>query len=547
MCELKIKDNRFLLTSLLVLVLFTALATFLRPIMIGFMLQRGGMVHFLILLASISLGILFLSAIRTYFYLQLEIRVLYQLQAGIMRRVLQLPVHFFHHYTIGDLTYRILWITSLSALCSTGKMGQILSFLGLVLGFNLMLYFNWQLTVLVLILVVFFSVLAFWASLRLLPHYEEQRQRTEALYGFMLQVLNGITRVKLFAREAFVESIWLKKYSEVRSLLQKIYNKGIWGYAIFSSVPLFIMCLVFYGASLQTGTLSAEYFIIFFCSLCLLVATMVSFLINSGGIVDSFIAYRRLQPILETAREGSGNYQSENESLEYICFKEVYFHYPDSKRWVLEGLNCQIKSGQHVAFVGLSGSGKSTLLKLLLGFYNPQKGGIELNGRRLEEIDLAQFRANLGVVLQESQLFYGTILDNILGPNDPAETEVWRVLASLSLDNFIAALPMGINTMVSSGLLSGGQKQLLLIARALIKKPKILLLDEATNSLDSETEELVIKGINQLAMTRISIAHRMSTIRSADNIFVLDQGKVVQTGTYQELIKQEGLFYQLAQ
>ena len=219
----------------------------------------------------------------------------------------------------------------------------------------------------------------------------------------------------------------------------------------------------------------------------------------------------------------------------------------DSSLAIFRGLDCQIAAGEHVAFVGLSGSGKSTLLKLLLGFYFPQQGQITINGTPLKNINVMHFRSNIGVVLQDGQLMNGTILENIIGHSTATEEEAWRILSELSLDGFVAALPMGIHTMVAQhmGLLSGGQKQVLLIARALAGNPKLLILDEATNSLDNAVQELITNRINQLDMTRITIAHRLSTIRHADKIFVLHEGVITQAGTYQELISQDGLFYHL--
>jgi ATP-binding cassette subfamily C protein len=226
----------------------------------------------------------------------------------------------------------------------------------------------------------------------------------------------------------------------------------------------------------------------------------------------------------------------------------VHFSYTDASHALLQGIDCHIAQNEYIAFVGLSGSGKSTLLKLLLGFYIPQHGKITINGIALSQLDLAMFRKHIGVVLQDDQLMPGSILENIIGYSNALESDVRHILQQLNMIDFIDSLPMGINTLASTALplFSGGQKQLLLIARALISKPQLLLLDEATNSLDNPTQELISKCINQLNITRISIAHRLSTVRHADKIYVLEHGVISQVGTYQQLIQQEGLFSQLA-
>ena len=552
------KKHALLFCMIVVLFLLVAFISMIRPIGVGYMVHDGYalknvdvLMHYIKMLFMISLAIMLFSAIRAFFYTKIEVKILYQLQAIVMRRIVQLPVCFFDQYTTGDLVHRILWITSLSHWFSSTQMGLFLSFLSLLISFCIMFYFDWQLTVLVFTLISLITAFSVWTSVRHLPRLEAHAKDMGHAYGFMLQVLHGISRIKLFAKEPFIDAIWSKIYGGARQNLQRIYDKGVLGYAFFYSAPLLFLLVIFNAATLRLDTILPQHFMIFFLSLGLLIGSMVSFYINASGFIDALIAYRRVQPILQTSIEQGHTFSTRipaEELFSTIHINNVSFCYPDSKRWILRELNCFISRGQHVAFIGLSGSGKSTLLKLLLGFYTPQQGQVEMDGKPLQDVELLKFRSNIGVVLQDSQFMPGSILENIISHTNATEEDAWQVLASLGLDAFIMGLPMGIHTAVSQhiNLLSGGQKQLLFIARALMGAPQLLLLDEATNSLDNQAQEMVMNRIDQLKITRITIAHRLSTIRNVDKIFVLDQGKIVEAGDYQHLMDEKGLFYQLA-
>jgi ATP-binding cassette subfamily C protein len=264
-------------------------------------------------------------------------------------------------------------------------------------------------------------------------------------------------------------------------------------------------------------------------------------------------AFRRLKPILETPPENntlqSNPIPSPSEITGALSIHNVRFSYPHSKPLILDGLHCSVAKGEHVAVVGLSGAGKSTLLKLLLGFYFPEQGHILFDERPIQQFNLSDLRQQIGVVFQDSKLMTGTLLTNMIdGCAGMTEKDAWHVADLVGLTDFITSLPMQMHTMVSQqmNVLSGGQKQLILIARALIGNPRLLLLDEATNSLDPTTQHHIAKIIRRLPITCISIAHRLSTIHYADKILVLHQGRIIEQGTYHQLLESQGLFYQLA-
>lgn len=550
--ETLFREYKLITCSMVLLFLSVAVISMGRPILIGTFFQNGyktdSIIVYAYLLLIINACFILFSWLRHRVHVRFEVKTLFQLQLNIINKLLRLPVSFFDRYSMGDLIQRVLILSSLKSLLSSHQLGVLCSFLGLLASFALMFYVSWQLTLLVFGLILFLTCIAIGSALRLLPHLEQHVNDMNHAYGFLLQVIQGISRIKLLARQQEVAAYWYKTYVRSRQQLQSTYNKGVLGYALFHSAPTLLLVIIFF----LSRSFELSHFIIFFGSLCLLMSSMSVFYFVIGGMMlDALIAYRRIQPLLEAPDE---NAFLTNESaqiidtVERIDFRDVHFCYPHSKRAILCGLNAQIDKGQHVAFVGLSGCGKSTLLKLLSGFYLPQQGQVELNGVALTQIDVQAFRSQMGVVLQDEVLHHGTLLEQIIGYSMADEEDVWSVLHYLGIADFISTLPMGLNTVVSSSqnLLSGGQKQLVLIARALVSKPQIVILDEATNSLDNVLQEYIMQRINHLTMTRITIAHRLSTVRRVDKIFVLNNGVIEQSGSYQQLIEQNGLFYQLA-
>ena len=231
-----------------------------------------------------------------------------------------------------------------------------------------------------------------------------------------------------------------------------------------------------------------------------------------------------------------------------IELSHVSFRYSDNMPMVLDDLSLRIRPGEYVALVGRTGCGKSTLIRLLLGFEKPQKGAVLFDGHDLNTIDLRSLRRSIGTVMQDGKLFQGSIFENIaISAPDLTEEEAWQAAELAGLADDIRDMPMGMHTMISegSGGISGGQKQRLMIARAVAPKPKLLIFDEATSALDNITQKKVSESLNGLKCTRLVIAHRLSTIRQCDRILVLDGGKIIESGTYDELIARNGFFAEL--
>jgi ATP-binding cassette subfamily C protein len=258
--------------------------------------------------------------------------------------------------------------------------------------------------------------------------------------------------------------------------------------------------------------------------------------------------YERAKPILETLPEVDEMKADPGELTGELEVSHVSFRYREDGPIVLKDVSVQVKPGEFVALVGPSGSGKSTLFRLLLGFEKLEAGAVYYNGRDLVGLDIREVRRQIGVVLQNGKLMAGDIFTNIIGSSLLTLEDARQAARMAGLEDDLKAMPMGLHTVISEGggTLSGGQRQRLLIARALVHRPRILFFDEATSALDNRTQAIVSESLDNLQATRIVIAHRLSTIMNADRIYVLQDGRVVQQGTYDELIQAEGVFADLA-
>jgi ABC-type bacteriocin/lantibiotic exporter with double-glycine peptidase domain len=256
----------------------------------------------------------------------------------------------------------------------------------------------------------------------------------------------------------------------------------------------------------------------------------------------------QVKPIMETLPEVAEDKKVVTNVSGSIELGHISFRYNENMPWVLDDLSLKIQPGQYVAIVGKTGCGKSTLVRLLMGFETPQKGAVFYDGKNINTLDLKSLRRKFGVVMQNGKLFQGDIFSNIT-ISAPWLTldQAWKAAELADIADDIRDMPMGMHTIISegSGSISGGQKQRLMIARALAPNPKILIFDEATSALDNITQKQISEALDGLKCTRIVIAHRLSTIRHCDRIIVLDKGKIVEDGTYDELLAREGFFAEL--
>ena len=307
--------------------------------------------------------------------------------------------------------------------------------------------------------------------------------------------------------------------------------------------------MVLYAAAIESGVSVADYYAFYTAYGMVSGAFMAvaSIAVTASGIRPTLEMARPIMEAEPEAHEGKENITSLKGGIE---LSRVSFRYGDTLPNVIDDLSLTVKPGEYLAITGATGCGKSTLLRLLLGFETPQKGAIYYDKQDLARIDLESLRRKIGVVMQDGKLFFGDIYSNIvITAPELTVDEAWKAAEIASIADDIRAMPMGMHTVISEGQggISGGQKQRLMIARAVAPKPKILMFDEATSALDNITQKKVSEAIDSLKCTRIVIAHRLSTIQHADRIIYLERGKIVEDGTYGELIAKNGSFAKLVE
>jgi ATP-binding cassette subfamily C protein len=322
---------------------------------------------------------------------------------------------------------------------------------------------------------------------------------------------------------------------------------------IFSALPLLMSIIIFLAiANLmlkqQGVVMSTGEFIAFNSAFGSFLYTSLQLSSTIFTVLNLIPIYERAKPILQTPPEADHSSVDPGELSGAIEVANVSFFYTQDGPAILDNISITIAPGEFIAIVGPSGSGKSTLIRQLLGFEKPASGAIYYDGKNLADLDLRTVRRQFGVVLQNGQLLSGDIFTNIVGSSSLTHEDAWEAVKLCGLEEDIKAMPMGLFTMISEGssTLSGGQRQRILIARAIVHRPRILLFDEATSALDNRTQSVISKSLEQLKATRIVIAHRLSTIINADRILVIHEGKIVQQGKYEELLKAEGPFKKLA-
>lgn len=507
---------------------------------------------FLFGLWGISLG-----ATRRYLLRYFSNRLDLTLISGFINHTLLLPLKFFESRRVGDILTRIQENQKIQRFL----LGQVmLAWLDLLMGFvylAVMLYYNWRLTMLVLLLIppIVIFTLASTPLLRRMSReiFNEATEKNSTL----VEMLNGINTVKTAAAEREFRWHWEDKLVNSINARFRGQKLGITLNTVGGLInSIGGTALTWYGAMLVIqGELTIGQFVAF----NMLVGRVISPVLVLANLWDELqeilISIERLNDVFAT--EPEENPQQPMLTLPTIEgrveFEDVTFRYgEEDERNTLQNLSFQVQAGQTVAIVGRSGSGKTTLVKLLQGFYHPNKGSIWIDGHDIRHASPQSLRSQLGVVPQECFLFSGTITENItLYRSEFSLEQVIEVAKLAEAHSFIQAMSLGYNTKVGERgtTLSGGQRQRIAIARSLLGTPRILILDEATSSLDTESERRFQRNLAQISqhLTTFIIAHRLSTVRNADCILVLDQGILVEQGTHEDLLAQRGIYYHLAQ
>ncbi|WP_415329010.1 NHLP bacteriocin export ABC transporter permease/ATPase subunit [Chryseobacterium sp. MMS23-Vi53] len=496
-----------------------------------------------------------LQLVQGVLQLRLESKSSINLQVGVMDYILRLPVTFYKNYTAGDLTNRVLSINSIRQIVSntlmTAALSGAFSFVNLILLF----YYDSKLAWIGVALGLIAALFTVGMGLLKLKHDRQISEQQGQIQGFLFEFLSGITKIRMTGGEKRIFTLWAEKFSKLKKLgfssgsYQNFVETFNASYPLFTSI--FFFSFIYYtvlNSDAQTSMLTVGAFMAF-------ITAFNKFLNDSLRISMAFITslnviplYERVKPILETEPESAEHSTDPGELSGEIELNSVSFRYHEDQPLVLNNISFKIKPGEMVAFVGSSGSGKSTIMRLLLGFEHPEAGSIYYDGEGFESMNKELVRRQIGVVLQNGALMSGSIFQNIIGNSELTLEDAWEAARMAGMEEDIKHMPMEMHTMVSegAGTFSGGQRQRLMIARAIVHKPRLLFMDEATSALDNRTQNIVSESLDKLQATRIVIAHRLSTIKNADRIFVLDKGTIVESGNYDELMEKNGLFAELA-
>jgi len=493
-----------------------------------------------------SLSTILFEVVQDLFLRKIALRLNMNIESATMMRILSMPGAFFKKYASGDLANRVQYMNLLvDQLISMGfgvAIPAVFSLLYIVQILSLAPALAMP-ALIVTLLVLLITVLTVIARAKV---NRRQMELASKEMGLGYEFISGIEKIKLAGAERRAFAKWGRSYSAQASCL---YDPPLFvkiGTVLTTAVSL-AGTLVIYYAAIRSEVSVAQYYA-FHMAYGMVNATFAELAIIAVSVSQIGPILSMVRPILETEPEISAEKPVIERLSGGVELNNVLFRYKEDMPPVLDNISLKIRSGQYVAIVGKTGCGKSTLMRILLGFETPQKGAVYYDGKDLRNIDLKSLRSKIGTVMQNGSLFVGDLYSNIVISAPSLDLDAaWEAAEIAGIADDIRAMPMGMFTMVSEGGsgFSGGQKQRLMIARAVAPKPRILMFDEATSALDNVTQKQVSDALDGLKCTRIVIAHRLSTIRNCDRIVVLDEGHIVEDGTYDELIEKRGYFAEL--
>jgi NHLM bacteriocin system ABC transporter ATP-binding protein len=487
-----------------------------------------------------------------------------RLQPALIDRLIRLPTTFYRGYTVGDIADRALGIQTARETVSGTVVGAVLGGVTGLLGLAPLFYFSPPLALLVLAFTLVICVAVAGLAYGELRHERERLRHQGELEGFVMQMLVGIPKLRAAAAESRAMARWARHFIAQRD---RFVSAQWWSAALqtaMSVLPILATVTLYavIGHTLQGGVstglaitdanpggrFSAADFVAFSTAFGLVMGSLTgtAYALTKMLVVAPLI--ERARPILETPVEVTQGAEAPGTLTGAVELRRVKFRYIADGPTVIDDVSLRIEPGEFVAFVGPSGSGKSTIARLILGFERPEEGDVFFDARSASSLDMPAVRRQIGVVLQQGRLSSGSIFENIGGDAGVGIDDAWAAARLVGLDQDIENMPMGMHTVLLDGgaTLSGGQRQRILIARALIHRPRFLILDEATSALDNRTQAIVTETLAKLAITRIVIAHRLSSIQAADRVFVFDRGRLVETGTHDALMMADGAFAALA-
>ncbi|MGP3950043.1 NHLP bacteriocin export ABC transporter permease/ATPase subunit [Streptomyces sp. 7N604] len=481
--------------------------------------------------------------------LRMEGRVESTLQPAVWDRLLRLPTRFFAERSTGELASAAMGISTIRRVMS--GISSVAVQAGTVAAVNLVLLLCYSIPLALMAIGMLTVIASVFLGLGLWQLRWQRRliKLGNKLNNQAFQTLRGLPKLRVAAAESFAYAAWAREFARSRELQQRVGRiKNL--ITVFNAVylPLCMLLMFMLLAGPARGSLSASGFLTFNSAVTMMLTSVTQLtgaLISAASVLPMF---EQIKPVLDEAPEVRGGSAKTGTLSGEIEARQLSYRYAEDGPLVLDNVSFQVRPGEFLAVVGASGCGKSTLLRLLIGFDRPASGGVLYDGQDLAALDQAAVRRQCGVVLQNAQPITGSILDCICGAEMFSLEEAWEAAEMAGLAEDIKRMPMGMHTMLSDGggTVSGGQRQRLMIAQALIRRPRILFFDEATSALDNETQRIVIESTRKLRSTRIVIAHRLSTVMDADRVIVMSDGRVAQQGPPAELLADTGgLFHEL--
>ncbi len=485
---------------------------------------------------------------RNLYTTRLGGRLSSNLQPAVMDRALRLPSSFFREHDTGDISTRIDAAQLLQQQLSGGVVTSLLTLI--FTSFSLVLLFVYSpilATISILVLAVTVGAIVL-LNVRMANRQRDELDVTRRLSGELFQIFNGVRKIRVAGAETRVMIKWAERFREQQLATFAAGSIKVWITALIAALPAITTLVVFVlaGTALRERLDTGD-FVAFTAALTQFTAAATAMTFTLGPLLLSAVLIELVEPILtEPITDARG--QDPGRLTGQVSVVDAHFEYGPDMPPVLEGVSFDIAPGEFVAITGPSGSGKSTLLRLVLGLDLPSQGSVLYDGKDMSLLDVRQVRRQIGVVMQDARPIPGELLTTIVGTSDRTEDEAWPAAEAAGLADDIRRMPMGMHTILGEGgsTFSGGQLQRLMIAKALVGRPRLLLFDEATSALDDRTQAQVTAVVEQMDATRIVIAHRLSTIRAADRILVLEDGKLVQEGSFDELIAHDGPFHDLA-
>lgn len=523
----------------------------LNNILFGTVVENQSMkmlIGIAIFMICVSVSIMLLQSVRTLLNTRIGTKLELSVQAATMMRILSLPADFFKQYGAGELSSRSQYIQSLCSMLVSSVFNTALTSVFSLIYISQI--FNYAPTLVVPSLIITATTVLFTIITTLWQtcYSKKQMELNSKESGMSYALISGIQKIRLSGSEKRAYARWSKLYSQQLGMTYST-PKFLRVNSTLGTIISLVGTIVMYYVAIKSNISVSEYYA-FNAAYGIISGAFMSLAGIATNIARFEPTLEMAKPIMEAVPEVAEGKQVISRLSGNIELNNVSFRYSENMPLVIDDLSLKIRAGQYVAIVGATGCGKSTLMRILLGFEKPQKGAVYYDGKDLDTIDLRSLRRKIGVVLQNGKLFQGNIYSNIVisAPHLSLD-DAWDAAEMAGIADDIRRMPMGMHTIISegSGGVSGGQRQRLMIARAIAPKPKILMFDEATSALDNITQKTVSDSLDKLKCTRIVIAHRLSTIRQCDRIIYLEKGKIVEDGTYDELIAKNGKFAELVE